>query len=167
MQCSDKASQGRQGREVGEGGEKADQVGKVESGSRAKPREGNRTNLWHLSQILTPVFTLVSLIQTTWICASDFPGIELRSCIGKVTTQHELRGINSSFSKLHCSQPQPCTAYGAGQLPSLFQAVTYSLKFSPSIRVLGHGLNLIPDTPKVNSSRPAVCSTQLPRKAAL
>lgn len=59
----------------------------------------------HLGQILTPGAGLVHLTQGPRICASDFAGADQSSPVLEAGTQHGVRGIHSSYSKLHSNAP--------------------------------------------------------------
>lgn len=81
--------------------------------------EVDGTCLTKIDQIQPPI--LFSLTWGLWICVSNVTDRGLRSPIGSVGAQYRVRGINSSYAKLHNNQPQLSIEYGTGQLVSLFQ----------------------------------------------
>lgn len=60
-------------------------------------------------------------LSKSQICLVDFTGTDPRSPTEMAAAQHEVRGMNSPYSRLRCSQPQSPDGYREGQLGCLFQ----------------------------------------------
>lgn len=77
---------------------------------------GGGTSLWHLVCILTHLSRRLLLHRAVQICTSDFTDADLRSLIAVAGALRRVKGINSPYSKLHCSHFHPCAGYSAGLL---------------------------------------------------
>lgn len=59
--------------------------------------------------------SLVGLVWAAWIFVRDFSSTNPSGPLREGVRQHGVKGINSSYSKLHCRQPQTWARFRAGQ----------------------------------------------------